>query len=389
MPGTMLLVGTRKGFFIYRSDAARERWELSAPMLKGTSVFQAALDTRRRPARLLLAANHWAWGRSVARSDDFGATWDQRSPGLGFPQDMGITIDNTWAITPGHRDEPGVVWCGTQPAGLFRSEDWGETWAPVDSLNRAPDRKFWHMTGGGASALTAVELDPRDRRVIYVSIATGGAYVSLDGGATWEPRWHTAIATSPEVREMFEKISEMFPEMEQQFPMPEGVDPLAANEFHKFRLDPKNPDRCWGQAHVGVFRSDNGGRQWVDVTKGLPSFHGFPLAVTKQGRDAVFVVPLEMEADNFRVCNGQLAVYRTMDAGTTWERLTNGLPGPHDYQSVYRDAMDTDGLEPEGVYFGTTNGEVYFGRELGSAWTRLPGTLPPILSVAAYPADGI
>jgi hypothetical protein len=387
MPGTTLLIGTRKAFFIYRSDAARERWELSPPMLKGTSVYQAAVDTRRRPARLLLAANHWAWGRSVARSDDGGQTWEQRSPGLGFPQDMGITIDNVWGIAPGHPDEPGVVWAGTQPAGLFRSADWGETWEPVDTLNRLPDRKFWYMTGGGQSTLTAIELDPRTPRRIYVSIAAGGAYFSEDGGQTWEPRWHTAIATTPEVREMFAKIEELFPEMAAQFPMPEGVDPLAANEFHKFRLDPKNPDRAWGQAHVGVFRSDNGGRKWVDVTKGLPSFHGFPLAVTKQGRDAVFVAPLEMEADNFRVMNGQFAIYRTADAGATWERLTRGLPGPHDYQSVYRDAMDTDGIDPEGVYVGTTNGEVYYGREWGESWVRLPGTLPPILSVTAVPSD--
>ncbi|MCX7618635.1 sialidase family protein [Tepidiforma sp.] len=387
MPGTTLLIGTRKAFFIYRSDPARERWELSPPMLKGTSVYQSAVDTRRRPARILLAANHWAWGRSVARSDDGGQTWEQRSPGLGFPQDMGITIDNVWGITPGHPAQPGVVWAGTQPAGLFRSDDWGESWQPVDDLNRLPDRKFWHMTGGGQSALTAIELDPREPNRLYINIATGGCYCSEDGGKTWEPRWHTAIATTPEVREMFEKVAEMFPEMAEQFPAPEGVDPLAANEFHRLRLDPKNPDRLWGQAHVGVFRSDNGGRQWHDVTKGLPSFHGFPLAVTKQGRDAVFVVPLEMEADNFRVVNGQFAVYRTADAGATWERLTRGLPGPHDYQSVYRDAMDTDGIDPEGVFLGTTNGEVWYGREWGESWVRLPGTLPPILSVTAIPSD--
>ena len=155
------------------------------------------------------------------------------------------------------------------------------------------------------------------------------------------------------------------------------------DEFHKLRIDPKNPDRLWGQAHVGVFRSDDRGKRWEDVTHGLPSFHGFPIAVTKRAPDQVFVVPLEYQSNNFRVCAGQLAVYRTANSGKTWDRLTKGLPGPNDYQSVYREAMDTDGAEPGGVYFGTTNGGVYYGCEGGECWSRLPGTLPPILSVTA------
>ncbi len=124
------------------------------------------------------------------------------------------------------------------------------------------------------------------------------------------------------------------------------------------RLDAKNPDRIWTQTHVGVFRSDDRGVTWADVTHGLPSFHGFPIAVTRRAPDAAFVVPLAFAGlyDNFRVCDGQFAVYRTRDAGASWEPLTRGLPGPHDYQSVYREGLDTDGLDPEGVYVGTSNG---------------------------------
>ena len=128
-------------------------------------------------------------------------------------------------------------------------------------------------------------------------------------------------------------------------------------------------------------RSDHRAENWQDVTHGLPSFHGFPIAVTRRAPDGVYVVPLEFESDNFRVCPGQLAVYRTRDAGATWERLTCGLPGPHDYQSVYREGLDTDGLDPEGVYVGTSNGQVYGSTDGGDHWQRLPGTLPPILSV--------
>jgi photosystem II stability/assembly factor-like uncharacterized protein len=163
------------------------------------------------------------------------------------------------------------------------------------------------------------------------------------------------------------------------------MDPLGINEMHKMRIDQKNPDRLWTQTHVGVFRSDDKANNWEDVTKGLPSFHGFPIAVTRKGPDATFVVPLAFAGlyDNFRVADGQFAVWRTTDSGKSWQAMTKGLPGPHDYQSVYREGLDTDGLDSEGVYVGTSNGEVYASRDTGDTWQRLPGTLPPILSVTA------
>ncbi len=404
MSNVHVLVGTRKGAFIYTSDQDRAKWEVSEPIMRGSSVFSMTLDTRRDPPRLFAASNHWAWGRSAARSDDMGQTWEQRSPGLSFPEnpsepipnlafdvtgqltDRGpLSVENVWAITPGHATQPGVVYAGTQPAGLFKSEDWGESWASVDSLNLRKERKFWFPTGGGASCIHSIDLDSRDPNRFYVSIASGGTYVTTDGGNDWKICSHNAIATTPEARAMIEQFSgENNPFADNPlFEVPEGVDPAAADEFHKFRVDRKNPDRLWGQAHIGVFRSDDAGTTWHDVTEGLPSFHGFPIAVTKKDQDAVFVVPLEFQADNFRVCPGQFAVYRTTDSGSSWERLTNGLPGPNDYQSAYRDAMDTDGCATEGVYVGTTNGQVYFGRERGEKWERLPGTLPPILSVTA------
>jgi hypothetical protein len=212
---------------------------------------------------------------------------------------------------------------------------------------------------------------------MFFSISAGGTYVSADCGASWDLCSHRALATTPAAKEFIERIEQLFPSQ-----IPENVDPAAVDEMHKLVLDPKRPDRLWGQSHIGVFRSDYNAECWQDVTRGLPSFHGFPIAVTRREPDAVFVVPLEFESDNFRVCPGQFAVYRTRDAGCTWERLTCGLPGPHDYQSVYREGLDTDGLDPEGVYVGTTNGEVYASANGGDHWQRLPGTLPPILSVS-------
>jgi len=377
-----LLVGTRKAAFIYTSDERRECWELSRPIYTGWSVYHLAADVRGDHPRLYAAANHWAWGPSVAKSDDLGETWDYRSTGLAFPQGMGIAIQNVWHVEPGHDREPGVVYAGTQPAGLFRSDDWGRTWAPVDALNRHESRASWTGTGGGESCLHSIAIDPRDPSHMYVAVSAGGSFETSDGGRTWTMFSHTAVPQTEKARTFLREVAEKFPDAAPASP---DIDPLAINEMHSMRLDRKNPDRIWTQAHVGVFFSRDGGRMWDDVTPGLPSFHGFPIAVTRRAPDAAFVVPLAFAGmyDNFRVCDGRFTVYRTRDGGVTWQPLTEGLPGPGDYQSVYREGLDTDGLDPEGVYVGTSNGQVYASRDGGDHWQRLPGTLPPVLSVTA------
>ena len=385
-PRVKLLVGTKKAAFIYTSDERRQRWELSQPIYTGWSVYHMAADTRGDHPRLYAAANHWAWGPSVAKSDDLGVTWDYNSKGLRFPKDSGRTIQNIWNVCPGHASEPGVVYAGTQPAGLFRSEDWGHTWAPVEALNNHESQPSWSGTGGGDSALNSIEIDPRDPKRIFTAISAGGSFVTTDGGKTWTIFSLTAVPTNKMALDWNDEFAKS--ELAQQFPAPEvpdGVDPLAINEMHKMRIDLKNPDRIWTQSHVGIFRSDDAGASWRDVTEGLPSFHGFPIAITRRGQDGVFVVPLAYEGlyDNFRVAYGQFTVYRTQDAGTSWRALTEGLPGPDDYQSVYREGLDTDSLDPAGVYVGTSNGEVYASADGGDRWQRLPGTLPPIWSVTA------
>lgn len=368
-----LLVGTTKGAFIYTSDRARQQWKISQLMMGGWRVFHMAADLRDETPRLYAAGKHDVWGRAIARSTDLGKSWDNHTEGLGFPEDLGLAIDAVWQVRPGHESQPGVVYAGTAPAGLFRSEDWGASWTSIESINSHEHRGFWQPVAGGPTEggppVQSIEIDPRDPDHMYVAIS--GAYVTLDGTDSWRLFSHRAISTSPEAKMFISQAVSNAP----------GIDPAAAHDMHKLVIDVKNPDRLWTQAHVGVFRSDDGGRNWEDVTPGLPSFHGFPIAVTRREPDAVFIVPLQVGDDNIRTCPGQLAVYRTRDAGTSWEPLTEGLPGPDDYQSVYREGLDTDGLDPEGVYVGTSNGQVYASADGGDHWQRLPGTLPPVLSV--------
>jgi len=401
MARVILLVGTKKAGFIYTSNEKREKWEVSDPILPGWSFYHMTADTRDSTPHYYAAANHWAWGPSVAKSVDGGKTWDYSSKDLAFPPEMkeykenasaapGVpgdwdntpagVIGNIWNVTPGHDSEPGVVYAGTQPAGLFRSEDWGQSWRPVDGINRHPFRKYWNGTGGGDSCIHSVHVHPDDARRIFLGVGAGGCYESKDNGESWEMFSHNAIVTNTMGKKL---MAELAREMPPDFELPPGRDPAGIDELHRMKLDLKNPDRIWGQAHMGVFRSDDAGATWADVTEGLPSFHGFPIAVTRKDKDAAFVVPLDYGQDNFRVSLGQFSVYRTQDSGKTWEPLTNGLPGPNDYQSVYREGLDTDGLDSEGVYVGTSNGEVYYGAERGERWMRLPGTLPPVWSVTA------
>ncbi|MEO6399089.1 MAG: hypothetical protein ABIP13_11520, partial [Tepidiformaceae bacterium] len=294
MPRVHVMVGTRKGAFIYSSDENRENWQLSEPILPGWTVQHMAAETRMGSSRLYASANHFAWGPSVSRSDDGGKTWEQRSPGLAFASDAGLSVVCGWHIEPGLKDQPGVVYVGTQPAGLFRSDDFGESWSSVEAINNHKLRPLWGPTGlVGESSLHSIQVDPRDAMRVYVSISSGGSYMTEDGGETWTLCSHGIVVTTPAAKEFLAEIAEMFPNPE----LPPDVDPAALDEFHKLRIDPKNPDRLWGQSHVGVFKSEDRGKHWEDVTNGLPSFHGFPIAVTKQGPDHVYVLPLEFQAN--------------------------------------------------------------------------------------------
>src|SRR5574341_1726723 len=340
-----LLVGTKKAGFVYTSDAKRQKWEISEPILPGWSFFHMSADTRNSKPRMYAAANHWAWGPSVAKSEDMGKTWDYRSKDLASPPDMkeykenrnappGVpgdwdntpagVIGNIWNVQAGHPSEPGVVYAGTQPAGLFRSEDWGQSWRPVEGINRHENRKYWNGTGGGDSCIHSIHVHPDNPKHIRLCVGAGGSYESKDNGETWELFTHNARVTNPEGKKVLAQLVQEMPDMAAE--LPPGFDPAGLDELHRMRVDTKNPDRIWGQAHWGAFLSEDAGVTWKDVTVGLPSFHGFPIAVTHREPDAAYVVPLDYGQDNFRVALNQFAVYRTQDSGNSWQALTKGLP---------------------------------------------------------------
>ena len=354
----LLLVGTAKGAFILRSNARRARWEVGGPYFHGHNVYAMAYDGRAGQHRVWASTQSY-WGTLLRSSDDFGKSWTnpQQAP-VRFPQDTGISLKNIWQITLGRPEEPDVLYCGVEPAALFKSCDAGETWCLVRSLFDHPHRPRW-MPGNGGLALHTIVLDPANRQRMYIAISSGGVYRTDDGGANW-------TAQNRGVRAMF--MPDKYPEFGQC--------------VHKVVRHPDRPDRLFLQNHWGLYRSDDGGDTWNDIAHGLPSDFGFAMATHPHDPDCIYIVP--MESDEFRCTpEGRLRVYCTRDAGASWEPLTRGLPQQSAYETVLRDGMVTDSLDPVGIYFGTRSGKLYASKDAGKSWKELLNGLPQIVCVAS------
>jgi hypothetical protein len=290
-------------------------------------------------------------------SDDFGKSWTnpQQAP-IRFPVETGMSLKNIWQITPGPPDQPNRLYCGVEPAALFESEDSGETWTLVRGLFDHPHRPRW-MPGNGGLALHTIVLDPSDKQRIYVGISAGGVYRTEDGGQTW-------TAQNRGIRALF--MPEKYPEFGQC--------------VHKIALHPSRPERLFLQNHWGLYRSDDRAENWTDIANGVPSDFGFPVAIHPRDPDRVYAIPVE--SDEFRcACDGRLRVYRTRNAGASWEPLMHGLPQKRAYETVLRDALVTDSLDPAGIYFGTRSGQLFGSNDEGKNWQRIMGGLPSVLCV--------
>ena len=352
----MLLVGTTKGAFILRSNSQRARWEVGGPYFHGQSVYALAYDNRAGQNRIWASTSSF-WGTLLRSSDDFGKSWTnpQQAP-VRFPADTGTSLKNIWQITLGPTDEPNVLFCGVEPAALFETRDSGETWTLVRGLFDHPHRPRW-MPGNGGLALHSIVLDPSNKQRIYVAISSGGVYRTEDGGSTWS-------AQNRGIRTVF--LPDKYPEFGQC--------------VHKIALHPARPDRLFLQNHWGLYRSDNHGESWLDIANGVPSDFGFPVVMHPRNPDCAYVVPVD--SDEFRCsCEGRLRVYRTRDAGNLWEPLSRGLPQKQSYETVLRDAMTVDSLDPAGIFFGTRSGQLFGSRDEGKSWQKILEGLPAILCV--------
>ncbi len=355
----LLLVGTMKGLFLLGSRPSRRRWSIAGPFFPGSSVYGAAYDARAGRRRIWASPSSMHWGAELAWSDDFGKTWERPEvPLVRFPEASGASLKNIWQITPGRASEPDTLYCGVEPSALFESRDGGKTWALHQALWDHPHRSKW-TPGFGGLCLHTVLPDPNHPRRLTVAGSTGGVYRSDDGGRSWRP--HNAGVRA-------EFLPEKFPEFGQC--------------VHKVVQHPARPGRLFLQNHWGLYRSDDGGDTWKDVANGVPSDFGFCMGIHPRDPDTAFIVPLH--SDMFRCTpDGKLRVYRTRDAGRSWQAMTRGLPQENALETVVRDAMGVDSFDPAGVYFGTRSGKLYGSRDDGRSWRLLQEGLPPIVCVRA------
>jgi len=353
----LLTIGTGKGLFLARSDDDRTSWQVSGPHFPTTGVYAVAIDTRGAVPRLHAGITSSHFGPSVATSDDLGESWHEpdHAP-VAFPEYTGTSLGRVWQIAPGPADQPDRVYVGTEPSALFVSDDGGRSYDLVRPLWDHPHREHWRP-GFGGQAIHTVLPHPTNLDSMLVAMSTGGVYRTADGGQSWSPS-NTGIQAP--------FMPDRFPEYGQC--------------VHKVATNPHRPERFFAQNHHGVYRSDDAGATWQSIADGLPSDFGFAMVVHPHHPDVIYNFPLSGERypPEYR-CR----VYRSGDAGASWEALERGLPDENSYPSVLRDAMCVDDADPAGVYFGNRAGEVFASADSGDSWGLVAAHLPDVLCVRA------
>jgi len=353
---SLLLVGTTKGAFIFDGDGARKTWSLRGPLCEGWPIHDLQWDPSTRS---IYAGGGSAWyGPAVFRSEDLGETWTHSSEGLTYGDD-GPKIPTVWNVTPAH----GSIFAGVEPAGLFRSDDNGATWRHVEGLREHPSRPGWQPGAGGLICHTIVP-HPTDPERMWIAISAVGTFATEDGGATWEARNRGVVdCNSPD-------------------PHPE-----TGQCVHKLVMAAGQPDRFYQQNHCGVYRSNDGGQQWEDISKGLVSEFGFVMGAHPRDPATGWVIPLSHPEEGRTAPGGSLGVWRTRDGGDSWERHGEGLPQENAFVGVFREAMAVDRLDPAGIFFGTSTGTLYGSVDEGESWSVVAANLPPIWGVEAVVLD--
>jgi photosystem II stability/assembly factor-like uncharacterized protein len=360
----VVTIGTRKGLFVADAAKTRRGFRLRGPFGAGVPVYSTLIDARRKP-RLYASSCSPFFGMKLLCSTDLGKSFKETKSAPAFPKDDGRALANIWSLETGDGEKE--LWCGVEPASLFRSHDGGDSWQIVPGISNHAHARKWEPGAGGLCLHTIL----RDGDRVHLGISTGGHYLSEDRGETFR-------ASNQGVGAGF--APDPYPEFGQC--------------VHKIVRHPKAPGRLYMQNHggwanwtgpggprpdIGVLRSDDHGRTWRSIAAGLPSDFGFPIAVDPRHADTVFVLPLEPET---RTCpGGAPALWRSENGGGSWRRLARGLPKKQGYFTVQRDAMAMDELATPALYFGTTTGQLWIGRDGGERFDCLFGSLPPIHNV--------
>jgi photosystem II stability/assembly factor-like uncharacterized protein len=366
MASVRVLVGTRKGAFLLTSDGARRTWDVSGPHFAGWEIFHLK-GSPVDPQRIYLSQTSDWFGQLIQRSDDGGKTWEAMDNKFVYEGVPGTHLwyDGTphpwefkriWHLEPSMTDVD-TVYAGAEDAAIFRTTDGGKSWHELPGLRGHGSGSYW-QPGAGGMGLHTILIDPNDPKRIFIAISAAGVFRTDDGGQSWRP---------------------INRGLKSEYVLP---DPNAevGHCVHRIAMHASRPNVLFMQKHWDVMRSDNGGESWEEVSGNLPTDFGFPIDVHPHEPETVYVVPIKSDSEHYPP-EGKLRVYRSRTGGNEWEALTNGLPQRDCYVNVLRDAMAVDSLEPAGIYFGTTGGQVYGSADGGDHWQPLVRDLPTVYSV--------
>jgi len=365
MSNIRLLVGTQKGAFILSADGKRERWEVRGPFFAGWEIYHLK-GSPAEPQRIWASQSSGWFGQVIQRSDDGGKTWE--SVGNEFHYD-GVPGTHQWYDGTPHPwefkrvwhlepvpEDPDAVYAGVEDAALFLSRDGGGTWQELSGLREHGSGPHW-QPGAGGMCLHTILLDPQSRQRMFIAISAAGAFRTEDGGTSWQAINHGLH-------------SDMMPDPEAE----------VGHCVHRIAMHRSRPDVLFMQKHWDVMRSDDAGDSWREVSGNLPSDFGFAIDVHAHEPETVYVVPIKSDSEHYPP-DGKLRVYRSRTGGEEWEPLSRGLPQENCYVNVLRGALSVDSLDPCGIYFGTTGGQVYASRDGGDSWNAIVRDLPRVLSV--------
>jgi hypothetical protein len=367
MSRVRLLVGTRKGAFVLTSDGTRKSWDVSGPHFGGWEIYHLKASPAD-PNRLYASQSSGWFGQVIQRSSDGGRSWETMGNKFAYegPTGKHLWYDGTphpwefarvWHLEPSLTD-PDTVYAGVEDAALFRSTDGGQSWSELPGLRNHPSANVW-QPGAGGMCLHTILLDPATPGRMFIAISAAGAFRSDDAGTTWRPINKGLVS--------------------EQIPNPTAE---VGHCVHRIALHRSRPDTLFMQKHWDVMRSDDAGETWREVSGNLPTDFGFPIDVHAHEPQTIYVVPIKSDSEHYPP-DGKLRVYRSRSGGNEWEALTKGLPQRDCYVNVLRDAMAVDSLEPCGVYFGTTGGQVYASADAGDGWTPVVQHLPSVVAVEA------